>query len=119
MQVRDLGPQGRAGWRPPGAPRSGVCRVSPKAPTGQSVPQCLCYSDAPLAPEEPGHLGEPCLEHRASAAGSECALEPAPSCSSVAVQALSPTEPTGVAVGGCTRMVRGLLRVHLHRLPGG
>lgn len=78
MQVGDLDPQGRAGWGPPGAPRSSVRRVSPKAPTGQSVPQCLCHSDAALAPEEPGHLGEPCLEHKASAAGSECALEPAP-----------------------------------------
>ena len=102
-----------------GAPRSGVCRVSSQASSGQSVPQRLLHSDTPSAQEEPGHLGKPCLECRASAAGRECALEPAPSCSSVAVQALSPTEPTGVAVGGCTRVVWGLLRAHLHRLPGG
>lgn len=102
-----------------GAPRSGICRVSSQASSGQSVPQRLLHSDTPSAQEEPGHLGKPCLECRASAAGRECALEPAPSCSSVAVQALSPTEPTGVAVGGCTRVVWGLLRAHLHRLPGG
>ena len=77
------GPPGLGWVGAPDTPRSRVCRVSTQAPFGQSVPPHLCHSHTPSAPEEPGHLGEPCLGRRASAAGSACALEPAPSCSLV------------------------------------
>ena len=81
--VGGSGPPGQGWVGAPGTRRSRVCRVSPQAPSGQSVPPHLCHSHAPSAPEEPGHLGEPCFGCRASAARSACALEPAPSCSLV------------------------------------